>query len=285
MKKFTLALLVLVAIVGFMGCTSPTSATVDNSTWFIKGGFDNWAGASSDTGRHYFQIDAANPNTVTVTISEDATNYPQYTNVPFEFVVANTAVLNSSNAPQEYWLSSAATAAPYVFNSTTDNGLGNNINGSFQPTKSTWTFTLDISNASSPTITSITESGTALSAKVYTPWTDVWANGADGIFQTTNAWDTFKEFTETATGSNIWTLNISTATTTDEQFKLAPTNAWGSDIGYSGIIVGTTGNVAITAPSGGNIGFAATVGTSYTITVDFTNYSSTAKPVVDISTP
>jgi hypothetical protein len=85
--------------------------------------------------------------------------------------------------------------------------------------------------------------------------------------------------------SGVFTKQI-TATGTAEQFQLIPTAVdWTGQLGFAAIVADATG-LALTN-SGGNIAFTAAIGTTYTITVDFTTaaYIANGTPTVKVVTP
>lgn len=128
---------------------------------------------------------------------------------------------------------------------------------------------------------SVALNSTSTIAWVFTPWTKVYFPGNGTEFSN---W-TVGSFPSATTASGIATLQI-TATATSEAFKINQDNAWnGRDVGFSGINVGT-GSIALVSSSG-NIGFTATIGSTYTIKVDFTpaTFTSGGKPTVTVTTP
>ncbi len=115
------------------------------------------------------------------------------------------------------------------------------------------------------------------------PWADVYIAGNSAEFGSWTA-GSFGHATETGVDTDVWTYTFD-ATVTAEEFKVAPGNAWGGDIGFANIL--TTGSPIALSSAGGNIAFTAVIGTSYTITVDFTpaSYAIDGKPLVTVATP
>lgn len=114
----------------------------------------------------------------------------------------------------------------------------------------------------------------------FTPWATVFLAGAGAEF---GNW-TPGSFVSAPISNGIATKQI-TASATAEQFKVVPQNAWGGDLGFAGVDV-AAGSITLSS-NGGNIGFTAVVGTTYTITVDFTtaNYIANGVPTVKVVTP
>ena len=114
----------------------------------------------------------------------------------------------------------------------------------------------------------------------YEAWTALYLPGAGFTGAT---WDA-GSFLAGTVASGVGTASL-TASDTAVQFKIVPEDAWGKDVGFAGITVGT-GSVALSS-AGGNIGFTAVSGTTYTVTVDFTTaeYISSGIPTVTVVAP
>lgn len=114
-------------------------------------------------------------------------------------------------------------------------------------------------------------------AWAYDAWAAVYIAGDGSEF---GDW-TAGSFKTATIASGIATYTF-TATKTPSQFKIVKANEWGTDVGFGGIEQ-AAGSITLSS-NGGNIGFTSTVGTSYTITIDFTTtkYKADGVPAVKV---
>lgn len=144
MKKASLALMALIAVLGFAGCDlfgggdgDPTS---DLSEWKVKGSFDSWT-------LHQMTIDAANPNLLSYT-------YSNLANIDYEFVVVDP---DGVEYKYDSTVNVVDSATDIAFDTTGDAG----INLSFTALKTSYVIKVNIAVPAIPTVSLVPGASTA----------------------------------------------------------------------------------------------------------------------------